>query len=83
MAKKSGAKKPKAEDRCKVLTVEFNEDYVASRGAGIAGREGDVKKYAWSPDLAKLIEEEVVTVKKTEVRKASKPEAAKRETATQ
>lgn len=82
MAKKSGAKKPKAEDRCKLITVEFNEDYVASRGAGIAGREGDVKQYPWSPDLAKLVEEEVVKVKKTEVRKAAKPEAEKRETAT-
>ena len=56
------------------VEVKFNQDYVASRGAGISGRKGDTKMYPDSPDLRKLIDNDPVT--KVKVHKPKKKTAA-------
>lgn len=64
----------KKDKRLDELNVEFQKDFVASRGAGISGAKGEVKKYPWSEDLQRCIEDDVVKVVK-------QPAAAKREKA--
>lgn len=51
--KTSGPKGPDKRATLKV-TVKFNYDYVAERGAGIVGRKGDTKTYPWSAQLEAL-----------------------------
>lgn len=57
------------------VVVKFHKDYVAARGAGIAGAKGSERTLAMSDDLRKLVETGVVSV----VRKVP---AKRRETAT-
>lgn len=67
------------------VEVKFNQDYVATRGAGISGAKGQTRIFADSPDLRKLIDEEIVDKVKTikpEKKKERKTPAAKREKAT-
>ena len=88
--REKGSPHPKATVKC---TVEFNQDYVAETGPPIMGREGDVKTYPWSKQLAALCNDEtdngdtVLTLldeidSNSKEYAEKKAEAAKRETAT-
>ena len=57
-----------------VVEVEFQQDYIASRGPGISGAKGTIKSFRMSPALQSLLDEGVV--------KLVKGGAKKRETAT-
>lgn len=73
------------------VTVEFQQDFINSRGAPIAGAKGTQATYPWTPELQKLIDSEgddgepilkvVKTMTAAERNKAKSAAAAKRETA--
>ena len=67
------------------IEVKFNQDYVATRGAGISGAKGQIRIFADSSDLQKLIDDEICDKVKTikpEKKKERKTPAAGREKAT-
>ena len=46
------------------VTVEFQADYIATRGAPISGAKGAVKTYPMTDDLKKCLEEGTVKIVK-------------------
>lgn len=64
-----------------MVSCEFLKSYIAPRGAGIAGAEGDIKQFRSSAQLAELIEAGVLKVAKAtkaDTRKKATKKAAEK-----